>query len=109
MAARDLLPSDRVRVWAGVRGLRQGRPTLNVEKFEELRLVEKVEDANPICSDCGGRCESMGRGQGLRCKKCGQRDEYDSKIQVRQHRHLQSTIYVPPPGPHRPLTVPLPN
>src|SRR5206468_7383237 len=50
MAARDLLPSDRVRVWGGVRGLRHGRPTLNIEKFEVLRLVEKVEDANPICS-----------------------------------------------------------
>ncbi len=93
-------------VWGGVRGLRQGRPTLNVEKFEVLRLVEKVEDANPICGDCGGRCESMGRGQGLRCKKCGQRDEYVSKIQVRQQRHLQSTIYVPPPRARRHLTMP---
>src|SRR3989449_3011600 len=105
MAARDLLPSDRVRVWGGVRGLRQGRPTLNVEKFKVVRLVQKIEDANPICSDCGGRCESMGRGQGLRCKKCGQRDEYASKIQVRQQRHLQSTIYVPPPRVRRHLTL----
>jgi len=106
MAARDLLPSDRVRVCGGVRGWREGRPTLNVEKLEVLHLVEKIRRVNPACSNCGGRCESMGRGQGLRCKKCGQRDEYVSKIQVRQQRHLQSTIYVPPPRARRHLTMP---
>src|SRR5437660_12875253 len=89
MAARDLLPGDTVRVYGGVRRLREGTPTLNVEKLEVLHMVEKIQHANPMCSSCGGRCESMGRGQGLRCKKCGQRNEYASKIQVRQERHLQ--------------------
>src|SRR6266487_2579210 len=106
MAARDLLPSDRVRVWGGVRGLRQGRPTLNVEKLEVLHLVEKIEPTNPMCKDCGGRCESMGRGQGLRCKKCGQRNEDATRIQVRQNRNLESTIYFPPPRARRHLTMP---
>ena len=106
MAARDLLPGDTVRVYGGVRRLREGTPTLNVEKLEVLHMVEKIKHANPMCSSCGGRCESMGRGQGLRCKKCGQRNEYVSKIQVRQERHLQSTIYVPPPRARRHLTMP---
>ena len=106
MAARDLLPGDTVRVYGGVRRLREGTPTLNVEKLEVLHMVEKIQQANPMCSSCGGRCESMGRGQGLRCKKCGQRNEYASKIQVRQERHLQSTIYVPPPRARRHLTMP---
>ena len=106
MVARDLLPGDRVRVCGGVRGWREGRPTLNVEKLEVLHLVEEIRHVNPACSNCGGRCESMGRGQRLRCKKCGQRDEYASKIQVRQQRHLQSTIYVPPPRARRHLTMP---
>jgi len=106
MAARDLLPGDTVRVYGGVRRLREGTPTLNVEKLEVLHMVEKIQHANPMCSSCGGRCESMGRGQGLRCKKCGQRNEYASKIQVRQERHLQSTIYVPPPRARRHLTMP---
>jgi len=106
MAARDLLPGDTVRVYGGVRRLREGTPTLNVEKLEVLHMVEKIQQANPMCSSCGGRCESMGRGQGLRCKKCGQRNEYASKIQVRQERHIQSTIYVPPPRARRHLTMP---
>jgi tRNA(Ile2)-agmatinylcytidine synthase len=106
MAARDLLPGDRVRVYGGIRGWREGTPTLNVEKLEVLHLVEKINDANPMCSNCGGRCESMGRGQGLRCKKCGKRNENAAKIQVRQQRHIQSTIYVPPPRARRHLTMP---
>ena len=106
MAARDLLPGDTVRVYGGVRRWREGTPTLNVEKLEVLHMVEKIQNANPMCSSCGGRCESMGRGQGLRCKKCGRRNEYASKIQVRQKRHLQSTIYVPPPRARRHLTKP---
>src|SRR2546426_1041254 len=86
--------------------LRKRRRAVDLEPHQSGALTGRVEDANPICSDCGGRCESMGRGQGLRCKKCGQRDEYASKIQVRQQRHLQSTIYVPPPRARRHLTMP---
>lgn len=106
MMARDLLPGDRVRASGGVCGFRQGRPTLNVEKLEVLRLVEKIDRKNPTCKHCGGRCESMGRGQGLRCRKCGQRNENASKILVRQQRHLQPTIYIPPPRSRRHLTAP---
>jgi tRNA(Ile2)-agmatinylcytidine synthase len=106
MAARDLLPGDRVRAFGGVRGWREGRLTVNVEKLDVLHLVEKVEDVNPMCGTCGGRCESMGRGQGLRCKKCGQRIETASKIQVRQERGLQQAVYIPPPRARRHLTMP---
>lgn len=106
MAARDLLPGDRVRASGGVRGFRHGRPTLNVEKLEVLHLVEKIGHENPTCEDCGGRCESMGRGQGLRCKKCGQRNENASKILVRQLRQLQPMTYIPPPRARRHLTTP---
>jgi len=104
--ARDLLPGDRVSVYGGVRGWREGTPTLNVEKLEVLNLVEKIEDVNPMCGGCGGRCESMGRGQGLRCKKCGERMEDAAKIQVRHERHLHPTIFIPPPRARRHLTKP---
>ena len=106
VAARDLLPGDRVRAFGGVRGRRRGRPTLNVEKLEVLHLVEKIERVNPVCSDCGGRYESMGRGQGLRCKKCGQRNNSSSKIQIPHERRLQPTVYLPPPRARRHLTMP---
>lgn len=106
MAARELMPGDRVRVCGGIRGRRNGRPTLNVEKLEVIYLVEKIEHANPMCRDCGSRCESMGRGQGLRCKRCGQENANASKIQVRQPRHIQPIVYVPPPRARRHLTMP---
>jgi tRNA(Ile2)-agmatinylcytidine synthase len=106
MVARDLLRGDMVRACGGVRGFREGRPTLNVEKLEVLRLVDKVEHSNPLCDNCGGRCESMGRGQALRCKKCGRRNESASKIQVRQQRQVQPIVYIPPPRARRHLTMP---
>jgi tRNA(Ile2)-agmatinylcytidine synthase len=106
MTARDLLAGDIVRVGGGVRGMRQGRPTLNVERLEMLHLVDKIEHSNPLCSKCGGRCESMGRGQGLRCKKCGQRNANAMKMQVGEPRQLQPTVYIPPPRARRHLTKP---
>lgn len=106
LAARDLLPGDLVTVSGGVRGLRHGRPTLNVEKLKVLHLIDKIERSNPTCGKCGARCESMGRGQGLRCKKCGQRNDAASKIQVRQQRQLQTTTYFPPLRARRHLTMP---
>ena len=106
MAARELLPGDIVRVSGGVRGLRNGRPTLNVEKLEVLHLIDKIEHSNPGCSKCGARCESMGRGQGLRCKKCSLRNDSAMKISVRQQRQLQPTVYIPPPRARRHLTMP---
>jgi tRNA(Ile2)-agmatinylcytidine synthase len=106
MVARDLLPGDAVRACGGVRGFRQGRPTLNVEKLEILHLADKIEHSNPLCDICGGRCESMGRGQGFRCRKCGQRNAYAAKIQIQQHRRLQPNVYIPPPRARRHLTMP---
>ena len=108
IAARELMPGDRVRVGGGIRGRRDGRPTMNVEKLEVTHLVEKIEYANPMCEDCGARCESMGRGQGLRCKRCGQEAENASKILVRQQRHIGPTAYVPPLRARRHLARPDP-
>jgi tRNA(Ile2)-agmatinylcytidine synthase len=106
MAARDLLPGDKVRVCGGVRGLRHGRPTLNVEKLEVLHLVDKIEYSNPLCGKCGARCESMGQGQGLRCKKCRQRNDSATKIELRQQRRIQPRVYCPPPRTRRHLAMP---
>ena len=106
VAARDLLPGDMVRVCGGVRGFRQGTPTLNLERLEVLHLVEKIERLNPQCDNCGGRCESMGREQGFRCRKCGRRIENASKIQIPQERKLQPIVYIPPPRSRRHLTIP---
>ncbi len=92
-AARDLLPGDRARVYGGIRRYRNGKPTLNLEKIDLLSLVENVNKENPICNLCGSRCESMGRGQGLRCKKCGLHNETGTTIRIVTPRSLQLATY----------------
>ena len=48
----------------------------------------------------------MGRGQGLRCKKCGYRGGELKKTEVLVDRDLQVGIYLPDKGAHRHLTKP---
>jgi tRNA(Ile2)-agmatinylcytidine synthase len=103
---RRLIPGDEVRVYGGVRPMNPGL-TLNAEKLEVLGLAEKASFRNPRCPECGGGTESMGAGQGLRCKKCGYRDDKLQKMRVVEPRRLKPGIYIPDRDAHRHLTMPL--
>jgi tRNA(Ile2)-agmatinylcytidine synthase len=105
-ASRELLPGDRVRVYGGIRGVRNGMLTLNVEKIDVTELVEKVETNNPLCHSCGSRCETMGRGQGFRCKKCGLRDNSLRPMRVAEPRKLVQATYLAAVQARRHLTRP---
>ncbi len=107
VTARELLPGDRVRVYGGVRRRQGGSLTLNLEELEIAQLADAFREENPRCSNCGSRCESMGRGQGFRCKKCGLRLRNASKSRLTIERNLRLTIYIPPPRARRHLTRPL--
>ncbi len=107
VSARELLPGDSVSVYGGVRRRRDGSLTLNLEKLEIAQLADAFREENPRCSNCGSRCESMGRGQGFRCKKCGLRLRNASKSRLTVERNLRTTIYIPPPRARRHLTRPL--
>jgi tRNA(Ile2)-agmatinylcytidine synthase len=48
----------------------------------------------------------MGKGQGLRCKKCGYRGEELVQEAVEQGRDIVPGIYLPDKGAHRHLTKP---
>jgi tRNA(Ile2)-agmatinylcytidine synthase len=104
-AARELLPGDRVRVSGGVRLRSSGTLSLNLEKLEIVQLSLGFREENPICPACGGRCESMGRGQGFRCKKCGLRPRNLSKDKIPIERSLNA-VYIPPARSRRHLTMP---
>ena len=108
MAARDLLPGDRVRVFGGIRRMKDGL-TLNLEKIQVISLVEKYLELNPICTLCGSRCESMGRSQGFRCKRCGLRDNSLAKTSILSQRKIQIATYLPAVGARRHLARPIPN
>ncbi len=65
----NLREGDIVEVYGSVRS--QPR-TINIEKIRIIKLENiKVKVANPICPKCGRRMESMGKGKGYRCRKCG--------------------------------------
>lgn len=102
---RRLVPGDFVSVFSGVKLHEEGF-TLNMEKLVVLELVEVTSTVNPKCPKCSGSTESMGRDQGLRCKKCGYKGKDLIKVQVFQPRDLEVGIYLPDRGAQRHLTKP---
>jgi len=103
---RRLIPGDSVRAYGGVRE-EGSRRTLNLEKMEVLGLAEDIRMANPVCPECSGAMESMGRGKGYRCRRCGHRDSNLEKQQVVVDRGLKVGLYIPTAGAQRHLTKPL--
>jgi tRNA(Ile2)-agmatinylcytidine synthase len=105
---RQLVPGDGVRAHGGVKEAPVGgRMTLNLEKLEVLRLAPDVRFVNPTCPACGGGTESMGRGKGFRCRKCGFKDGRLRKRAIETERRLETGLHVPPPRAQRHLTKPL--
>jgi tRNA(Ile2)-agmatinylcytidine synthase len=104
--ALQLVPGDSVTVSGGIRPRPLGELTLNVEKLEVTGLVDTIRLENPCCSNCGTRCESMGKGQGFRCRKCKVRLPKTSRIQKLEHRKITLGVYLSPPRTHRHLTKP---
>ena len=105
----QLIPGDRVRVYGGVRASRRKEKwMLNLEKLEILDLAEITRSKLPNCKNCGGTLESMGRGQGLRCRKCGHKISTNSapRTVVKLQRRLTRGVYLPPPRAHRHLAKP---
>jgi tRNA(Ile2)-agmatinylcytidine synthase len=104
--ALQLAPGDSVTVSGGIRPQPLGELTLNVEKLDVTRVVDTVRLENPSCSNCGNQCESMGRGQGFRCRKCKARLPRTSRVEMLEHRKIRLGVYIPPPRAHRHLTKP---
>jgi len=103
----ELVPDDAVSVFGGVRDGPEERATINLEKLAVNRLAQVVRYQKPRCVTCDRLCESMGQGQGFRCRKCGLRFPRDSLVPVVQNRGIMETVYVPPPRANRHLTMPL--
>jgi len=101
-----LIAGDRVEAYGGVRQGPEERLTVNLEKLEVLSLEEDVHYIRPRCASCGSSCESMGREQGFRCRKCGQRFPRETLTRSVLPRQLRETFYIPPPRAHRHLTKP---
>lgn len=104
----ELLPGDEVRVYGGIRVNHNGLPlTINLEKVLLIHLVDKVRVSNPICSVCGKRLKSAGRGQGYKCERCSVRLPNAKKHIVKETRSIEPGLQVPALKAHRHLTKPL--
>jgi tRNA(Ile2)-agmatinylcytidine synthase len=101
-----LIPGDNVTIFSGV-SIHECSLTLNIEKLIIEDLAEHQVLINQKCPQCGGSTESMGRDQGLRCKKCGNKDPNLVKIKKIVPRKIQTGLYLPDRGAHRHLTKPI--
>jgi tRNA(Ile2)-agmatinylcytidine synthase len=102
----NLRKGDEIRAAGGVRETNFGL-TLNLERLEVLSLAPEIRLVNPRCPKCGGPTESMGKGQGLRCKRCGHRGVDIVKSPQEVKRKIKQGLYLPPPRAERHLTKPL--
>ncbi|MEM2921254.1 MAG: tRNA(Ile)(2)-agmatinylcytidine synthase, partial [Candidatus Bathyarchaeia archaeon] len=98
---------DHIRISGGVRPRRGRRPiTVNLERLEILNLAPVLVEHNPTCPFCNKRMESMGRGGGYRCRRCGLKEVNAEPTVMMLPRSICPGLYLPPPRAQRHLTKP---
>lgn len=106
--AKDLMKGDEIEIYGAVRHPQDDKPlTVNLEKLRVLSLARKLTYHNPVCESCGKSSESMGKGQGFRCKKCGTKLTITEKTKKIQERQLKLGLYFTSTRSQRHLTKPL--
>jgi tRNA(Ile2)-agmatinylcytidine synthase len=106
--ARQLEIGDENEVTGAEHKPTQTKPlTINLEKIHVLCLAPKTQTQNPTCPNCGKRLKSMGKNQGLRCERCGNRYPELKKSDSTVSRALKRGLYVTSTRSQRHLTKPL--
>jgi tRNA(Ile2)-agmatinylcytidine synthase len=106
--AQELIEGDDVEVYGAVRHSKNSELlTVNLEKINIQMLAPKIIYRNPTCPKCGKRCESMGKGKGFRCKKCGAKFKITEKTKNAQDRHVELGLHFTSTRSQRHLTKPL--
>lgn len=107
---RELDIGDKVIVWGGVK-IHNDKLSLNLEGLKLEKVAFRFKYERPLCPKCkSSRLKSMGRGQGLKCKKCGFKIKIKfSKLIIKKPiiTKLTGKIILPPPRSRRHLTKPL--
>jgi tRNA(Ile2)-agmatinylcytidine synthase len=109
-AARALATGDLIAVGGSVKPWISGegeKPVINTEYLRIIRLSDQYVELPPKCPRCSSSMESLGRGKGYRCRKCGYRDPGAKKILVKLERGVSEGIYKPPPRNMKHLMKPL--
>lgn len=106
--ARELQVGDTVEVYGAVHKATATKPlTINLEKINILSLTKKTLAENPVCPNCSKRLKSMGKNQGFRCEKCGNKYADLKKNQTVAPRNIKPGLYVTSTRSQRHLTKPL--
>lgn len=101
----NLIEGDEVEVYGSVRSEPK---SVNIEKLRVLKLAEKkVKVSNPICPRCGRKMESIGRGRGYRCRKCGLKLPENAALYQTRERKIKEGWYEVPVIARRHLAKPL--
>lgn len=88
--------------------LRERPRTLNLEKFELLKLAPvRQKVANPRCPKCDKSMQSLGKTAGFRCRKCGHKEDRSKAEFVQMPRGIDLGWYEPPVCTRRHLSKPL--
>ncbi|MEM1545537.1 MAG: tRNA(Ile)(2)-agmatinylcytidine synthase [Candidatus Methanomethylicia archaeon] len=91
-----LVPGDIVEVGGEVRKRTIKNPTvINIEYIKIISLAEDFEYRNPRCPICSRRMESMGRGQGYRCRRCKLKGLKLSRERIVKPRMVKQGLYLP--------------
>ncbi len=89
--ARELIVGDSIEVYGAVHKSTSSKPlTINLEKINILNLKPKTLLENPLCPNCGKRLKSMGKNQGFRCEKCGEKFSDLKKKEVIDSKSAQA-------------------
>ena len=103
---RELEPEDYLRVYGGIGEGINKMGTLNIEKFELIKLADLIQLRNPMC-DCGKRMKSAGTGKGYRCPNCGAKLGENEKEIIKIQRNIEKGFYEAPPSARRHLSKPI--
>ena len=103
MALDHLIPGDVIEVMGE---FRETPRTLNIEKLHVISVTEeRVKVSNPPCPSCGRRMDSIGKGQGYRCRKCHTKAK--EAVYEERMRWIVPGWYEPPTCARRHLSKPL--
>jgi tRNA(Ile2)-agmatinylcytidine synthase len=103
---REIKPDDILKVYGGIGEGIDNKGTLNIEKFELLKLAKHVKFVNPICK-CGKRMKSAGTGKGYKCPNCGEIVRNGKKVSINLSRNIKEGFYEAPASARRHLSKPI--
>lgn len=106
--ARELKIGDDLEVIGATHKTTETKPlTINLEKIKIQKLTHQTKTENPFCPNCNKRLKSMGKNQGYRCEKCGNKYADLKKTEKVVPRSLGLVLYVTSTRSQRHLTKPL--